>query len=1756
MQKFIFIIFIQFIPLFITINHTQAQEIDNQQNIITSIVQNIGECPNVNDYTYFPPSIKTNDYVNIMMLLDYSPSMLDKAYIKKNNLTNNLEQNLSDVAATLEHTNYEGYFEWGGLFGQNIIRPFYCYDADYNGINLSYFLNISALILNNLKISGNSSTISDFISNIASKTSLDRPVKDPKDPIIYNRCNEYFKDMVKESVQALNNNLIEIVKGLIQTGIGAITSIGGTTGNNNACTVDVSDITEILMPYLNILIGFALGKTGNELNREEMTRIDYIKWFTTGGKPEKISKCEGNTCLGIVLQEGCCTGNCIAVDVLQLVNQLITIISGGGVTLATGAIGTATGGIITSAAGAVGGAAAAGATATAVSTGAVVATTPAAPVTAPVAAGATVASTATGAAAGAAAGGTASGVVGAAAGTAGGTILGGTTGAGSGILSALTGGAGITTVLQGAQQLLNPLGLGLYICIPKPQEMITEDSCKKNEDKKSCENDKENNCNWKERDVIKMQDNSVALKWNTASSYVRDNGTPNIIRSVLDLNEDGCQFNIYDSSGNLNIISKRRSSTYKDSEGNEGCLEGALQDIAEVDKEQQINLPRIGGIIIDKDFKATSTNKIFDPTYPQSDTGFSFRTGEKTYSDFLAAINNTVVDNGTDNTPLDEAYKAAKTYFEANNAYTFDILNKRLNKNLELPCTKNAIFTFSDGSWNGNNPLENIHNLWLGSTKDLKDNIPGSQNVETYTFDIDLSDNISNPNEGTNSLMNAAIFGGYRDYDKNGFPNPYTNIPEATSQIKKSNIEWDANLDTIPDNYVTGSLKWEFSQTINSIFNMAVQGALEQTYNSSSPAVVRFNNSNIGLWINAYYFPKMIYEAAKATTDTNKNDVANWRGDVQAYFLDANNSIRENTLKTTNEDDDKGIYFTYEDEVINFITDTDKHIKDVENKRDREPDEEDYITNFLTLYAIDYGKTGKDNITIPEDCSIDSVKEILKEHNNNDKLNPVWSALFNFTEQDNPHRLIYFNNNENNKNIELKDNFNAENLSTLSHTTWCSVVDDKSLSTIVNTIRNGFQGDNTKKYYKIGDIINSSPLVVPPHAINDYHHKYHDLTYYDYTNSEMVRKRLPVVIAGGNDGMVHAFYIGYPTDNVNNNNKAGLEIKSNDLEANPQEYKPGQEIWAFIPYNVLPYIQWYMIEGEKFHIPKVDYNFTLVDASIGRDDKAAPDGDLKKESWRTLLVGTMGFGGKKMVVNGETFSSSLFVLDITNTDPNNTKYTDNGDKPKLLWEAKLPDNTLLITQPTIIKINTNSNNNERKNGKWYVIVGSGPLNPKSDQFVRNPKIYAFDLKTGDRKDLELPNTIQTSISNKSLGEIMEIDSDNNYSDDALFFGTYDNSSNTKFGRGMNSSIKDTGSFYGMSIDDNDINNLKIKNIIKLLDDNLTAPYFAKPTNTFDENGNIWVYTASGRLFNKNDTLTDREDSNYIIGIKFSLKESTANRNMEINNTIDKLFEDSKYKNLTRKDLLDSTNIKIEGECITQAACYCGNIKVEEISLNNNGCIDNIDDIPNCTSSCCEGNECTKVVEEYEKVKFKNGAKPRGVQLENNGDNDVIKLANYMKSDEAREKGWLVELDRGEARGYENVLNIMSYERIYSKPVVSGGLLNAVSYQPALNICSVRGTTSIYGLHYLTGTASDRPTYMIGSVNNGTNLFSATTKDIQSKSTLGLERTSTPPPMGLAITNVKNDDGTFTTFVGSNSIKQQTPNSTMGITSRILLKKIR
>jgi len=382
------------------------------------------------------------------------------------------------------------------------------------------------------------------------------------------------------------------------------------------------------------------------------------------------------------------------------------------------------------------------------------------------------------------------------------------------------------------------------------------------------------------------------------------------------------------------------------------------------------------------------------------------------------------------------------------------------------------------------------------------------------------------------------------------------------------------------------------------------------------------------------------------------------------------------------------------------------------------------------------------------------------------------------------------------------------------------------------------------KTWRIGDIINSTPSVVSSEPVNIYHLRYNDATYLQYIRTDAYKNRTSFVFVGANDGMLHAFRVGRlvqtgdpdkPTKVVN-----AYDTLSNDLV--------GSEEWAFIPRNALPYLVWYG-NPNYCRVPTVDYRTAVFDVSIGGPANA----DKTVSSWRTILIGTMGFGGKSITTSAGTFSSSVFALDLTDW------LNGTSAQPTLLWEVSLPDGTLTTAYPAVVRLG-----DPGKNGEWYVVIGSGPLNPNGTSFTSQPKLYFIDLRNGNIvKNVNIP---ATGGVNFAVGDIAVVDVDSDYQDDVIYFGVY----------GKTNAGKVWGNFYRLSLKSGSgyktVSALTQSDVCTAIDLSTfatggnTPPVFGAPNFTKDEFGKLWVFFGTGRYIMD---ISDKAISydNYLIGFK-------------------------------------------------------------------------------------------------------------------------------------------------------------------------------------------------------------------------------------------------------------------------------------------------
>ncbi len=348
--------------------------------------------------------------------------------------------------------------------------------------------------------------------------------------------------------------------------------------------------------------------------------------------------------------------------------------------------------------------------------------------------------------------------------------------------------------------------------------------------------------------------------------------------------------------------------------------------------------------------------------------------------------------------------------------------------------------------------------------------------------------------------------------------------------------------------------------------------------------------------------------------------------------------------------------------------------------------------------------------------------------------------------------------------------------------------------------------------WKLGDVINSTPKISSWLPLSGYHKVYSDYTYgvpgqdpvinapADSTHfiTSGAYKGRGMVFTGANDGMLHAFRLGTLrlswsgqqstekakiTNTVCSlNNSVGCVTDADCSAASAGSCSAtitlGEEAWAFIPKNVLPYLR-YMADANYggCHLYSVDLTPYIFDASIGDTSTGDVSGSPRTvSSWRTILIGGMRYGGA--CANQGTACtdcvqtpvanlgySSYFALDITNQN-----------SPVLLWEYNNPQLGFTTAGPAVVRISSRDpvthNPVSTNNGKWFVVLPSGPtgpIDPAYKQFMgrsdQNLQLFILNLKDGS-----LAATINTGIPYAFAGSMYNatMDTDLDYQDNVVY----------------------------------------------------------------------------------------------------------------------------------------------------------------------------------------------------------------------------------------------------------------------------------------------------------------------------------------------------------------------------------------------------
>ena len=729
-------------------------------------------------------------------------------------------------------------------------------------------------------------------------------------------------------------------------------------------------------------------------------------------------------------------------------------------------------------------------------------------------------------------------------------------------------------------------------------------------------------------------------------------------------------------------------------------------------------------------------------------------------------------------------------------------------------CAKNFVVLLSDGQWNkGGYPVTQSCRIDGDVENESPDPVVPAYYMHKLGF-VNRPTGIASYVEavytvglwlggtGELSLKNIAMYG---SFDRtNNWPGGTTGFPQGScgpvddcctstncgkgspcTPIPPSSPDWDKNGDGIPDTF------YKADDAIQIKVKMAeiILDILKHVSTGTAVSVLASSEGSGATLLQALYYPRKSFGEEEVS----------WIGKLHNlwYYLDPYlelTSIREDTNR------DRKLNLR-DDYIVQFYYDT--MAGEAMVKKYHDSDGDGRPDSFV----------GKDRI---------------------DNIRSLWEAGLRLWERDvaSSPRRIY---------TQIGGSLIEFSLSNISYIMpYLNVTTSEEAEKVIRYVRGEeVQGartrsvviDGSRKVWKLGDIVNSTPKIQSFNPINTYHLPpplgYGDSTYEQFVRSESYKRR-GMVYVGANDGMIHAFYLG--------NLKQEWMGRGTYEKAYLEGLDAGGEMWAFIPKNTLPYLK-YLLDPEYCHIYYVDASPYLIDASIHGN----PD-DLKTaNSWRTILIGGMGLGGAtrnygstctdciKTPIANVGFSS-YFAIDVT--DPEN---------PHLLWEFSHPELGLTTSGPAVVRIGDPS-----RNGRWFVLFVSGPTGPidknyrqflgRSDQSL---KIFVLDLKTGTllRKiDTGISNAFGGSLSNSTVDtDRYNINSPGFYSDDAIYFGyTRCEGSDCTKGGVLRLLTKESPNPSDWTV--------------SVLIDNI-GPVTASVAKVQDrKNGNLWLLFGTGRYF--------------------------------------------------------------------------------------------------------------------------------------------------------------------------------------------------------------------------------------------------------------------------------------------------------------------
>lgn len=733
-----------------------------------------------------------------------------------------------------------------------------------------------------------------------------------------------------------------------------------------------------------------------------------------------------------------------------------------------------------------------------------------------------------------------------------------------------------------------------------------------------------------------------------------------------------------------------------------------------------------------------------------------------------------------------------------------------------------------------------------GHTTDLRpeDGMDGMQNWDFYA--VCLADSPAP------LLMDAARHGKFRDINGN-------NVPDLQA-------EFDANGDGLPDNFFSAQSGRELEAAITRVLQLDTPGIAS----GSATAVTTLARSGEGAAYQAIHFPPS--RASQAAPP--------WSGQVHAYLLDRQGNLREGP------DTDRVIEFAGE----NIYAHTDADDNGLIDEGERNSTALDGITDIHFLWSSSpwlNDLQGAGTVTQRSlYASVDPNRFIITfvDKDRDMVADPGQGEIQDFTLPVRPadttlnsldhfyNYLTLYESASGTLGLDLTDptqsminSLREENPSAFSNLLATlakrqvdfirgAEVGNATVEGIVDAVRSRIHKGTP---WRLGDIVSSSPAAVGRPSEN-YHLIYNDATYERFLKKYLNRRQ--VVYAGANDGMLHAFNGGFWNSGT----------RTFDVVRDGQtEFELGQELWAYVPYNLLPHLKWLMHPdyGAKLHVAYMDLTPRVFDARIFfmSDGVTAVDESKYPGGWGTILVAGMRLGGAAMEVDIDKTDGNTFNADIDRTVTSAyviMDITDPESAPSLLAEISLPGQGFTTCVPTVMAM-SRPNAKSADENKWYMVFGSGPADSSgradrsklaegtSDQ---PGKLFILDLsalfiekivKTVNSDGLISAVSRPFAFAEESsrISDPISVDLDigskseaGKFKADLVYFGTV--------GGGINGQ---TGKMHRLLTDNALPRDWRASTLI-----DAAGPVSAAPTVAMDETDRLWIYFGTGRFLSRAD----------------------------------------------------------------------------------------------------------------------------------------------------------------------------------------------------------------------------------------------------------------------------------------------------------------